>query len=144
MLELNFPEYEFSIQVHGQKKLIFDIVRKKFIPLTHEEWVRQHVLHYLVHEKQCKIEQIAVERELRYNNRRKRFDILVFGSGATPLCIVECKAPEVKLTTEAIFQAGVYNTIFNCPWLWITNGQRHVWLFNNKGTLQPGTEPTQF
>lgn len=142
--KLIFPQYAFDIKTEEQKKLIFDIVRKKFIPLTPEEWVRQHAIQYLIHEKKCRPSQIAVERELRYHTLVKRFDILVFNGGTEPVCIVECKAPEVVLTAETALQAAVYNRTFHCPWLWLTNGIQSAWLQYADGKIGPGKEPDRF
>lgn len=142
--KLHFPDYSFEIKGEGQKKLIFDVVRKKFIPFTPEEWVRQHAIHHLIFSKKCNPAQIAVERELRYHTLKKRFDILIFNGAINPVCIVECKAPEVMITSETVLQAAVYNRTFHCPWLWLTNGIQHVWLQNIDGIIQPGMEPASF
>ncbi len=125
---LNFPEYSFEFQIQEQKKLIFDLVRKKFIPLTPEEWVRQHCLAHLNLYYQFPISNIAVEREIKSFNLRKRFDIVGFAKNGTPLILVECKAPTVAITQETIIQAGVYNKKLDSQWMWITNGIQHVWM----------------
>lgn len=144
MQELNFPPYRFRLKEEGQKKLIFDVVRKKFIPLTPEEWVRQHCIQHLVLAHHVRPENISAERELKFNGLRKRFDLLVFGPGAKPRCIVECKAPHVPISMETALQAGVYNSVLQCPWLWLTNGLQHVWLFNREGTLEPAQPPVNW
>ncbi len=142
--KLNFPEYSFDIRIEGQKKLIFDKVRKKFIPLTPEEWVRQNAVEFLKDKLQVKPSNIAVERELKFNTRKKRFDILVFSSGVQPLCIVECKAPDVVIDSNTLLQAAVYNKSFHCPWLWLTNGINHYWLKFENGNIMPASEPLHF
>ncbi len=128
MDQLNFPEYSFEIQIQGQKKLIFDVVRKKFIPLTPEEWVRQHCIFHLNYHYQIPFSNLAVEREIRVLNLRKRFDIVSFAKNGSPQILIECKAPSVPITQETIIQAGVYNKKLDSQWMWITNGIQHVWL----------------
>jgi hypothetical protein len=128
MDRLNFPEYSFEIQIQGQKKLIFDLVRKKFIPLTPEEWVRQHCIAHLNQHYSIPHSNLAVEREIKVLNLRKRFDIVSFAKNGSPQILVECKAPHVPITQETIIQAGVYNKKMDSQWMWITNGIQHVWL----------------
>lgn len=144
MQVLNFPHYQLDIREQGQKKFIFDIVRKKLIPLTPEEWVRQHAIHYLVNHFRIAAQTIAVERELEFNQLKKRFDILVFGAQNSPQCIVECKAPSITITKETIIQLATYNRTFQCPWLWITNGRDHFWFRLENGTIKPAEEPLKF
>ncbi|MFM7764228.1 MAG: type I restriction enzyme HsdR N-terminal domain-containing protein [Sphingomonadales bacterium] len=141
MEALLFPTYEFTIQTAEQKKQIFDPVRKKFIPLTPEEWVRQHVIMHLHHHYRIAFSLISVERELQFNGLKKRFDVMVSCRNRPFACLVEVKAPEIKLTTETILQAAVYNKSYNCPWLWVTNGIQHAWLLIENGTLKPAEAP---
>jgi hypothetical protein len=138
---LQFPVYEFTLQTVGQKKQIFDPVRKKFIPLTPEEWVRQHVIRYLHHEYTIPFSMISVERELTYNGLKKRFDVMVSCSERPFACLVEVKAPNIKLTAETVLQASVYNKTYNCPWLWVTNGVQHVWLQIEDNSMKPAEPP---
>jgi hypothetical protein len=138
---LNFPAFELEVREQGQKKFIFDIVRKKLIPLTPEEWVRQHAIHYLIDKHHISAQTIAVERELEFNQLKKRFDILVFGAQNTPKCIVECKAPKVTISRETVIQLATYNRTFQCPWLWITNGIDHFWFAFENGQIKPAEEP---
>jgi hypothetical protein len=138
---LLFPDYSFTIQTEGQKKQIFDPVRKKFIPLTPEEWVRQHVISHLHHHYGIAFSLISVERELSFNRLKKRFDVMVSCSDRPFACLVEVKAPHVKLSSETILQAAVYNKTYNCPWLWVTNGIQHAWLFIENDTLKPAEAP---
>lgn len=125
-----------EIKTEGQKKIIFDPVRKKFIPLTPEEWVRQHAVRFLMEHFGISPTLISIEKELRYNGLKKRFDIMASCAGKPFACLVECKAPHVELTTETILQAAVYNKTYNCEWLWVTNGLRHAWLrFDGKNVI---------
>jgi len=87
---LNLPTYKFKIKNTKNKHTIFDIVRKKYVSLTPEEWVRQHLIHYLTKEKKYPISLIAIEKQLTINNLTKRTDILVFNSEGTPEIIVNC------------------------------------------------------
>lgn len=138
---LDFPDYEFAFQTVGQKKQIFDPVRKKFIPLTPEEWVRQHVIQHLHHQYGIAFSLISVERELSFNGLKKRFDVMVSCRERPFACLIEVKAPDVKLTAETVLQAAVYNKSYNCPWLWVTNGIRHAWLVVENQSLKPTAPP---
>jgi len=123
---LNFPSYEFRIERKEEDLKIYDGFRRKWVILTPEEWVRQHVLAFLVQTKNYAASLIAVERSLVFNTRRKRFDILVFDKQAKPFMLVECKAPEVALSEETLMQVCTYNTVFKVPYLFISNGLSHL------------------
>jgi len=125
MIKLNFPDYQFRLSVKDNKTTIFDIVRKKFVRLTDEEWVRQHCISYLINEKQCPASLIAVEKELSLNNMKKRTDIVVYYKEGTPLLIVECKAPSIKISPEVFEQAARYNLTLKVNYLMVTNGLQH-------------------
>jgi len=125
---LNFPELNFDFQFDQQKKLIFDIVRKKFIPLTPEEWVRQHCIVFLNRILTIPLSRMAIERSLTFNGLTKRFDIVTFNSSGIPEILIECKAPEIPLSQKTLVQAGVYNTKLDTPFIWLTNGFQHIWL----------------
>jgi hypothetical protein len=124
-MKLNFPEYQFRISKEKETLKIFDPIRKKNIVLTPEEWVRQHVIQYLIQE--CKISPalIAVERAFEFNHLKKRFDILVFNQLGKPHLLVECKSFEVELNSETLMQIATYNQIFKVNHLWISNGLQH-------------------
>jgi type I site-specific restriction endonuclease len=132
---LNFPEYEFHIQEQEQKKVIFDPIRKKFIPLSPEEWVRQHCICHLVQRFNLPIGLIAVEREIQVHGLRKRFDIVVFAQNTKPIILIECKAPEVALTRNTLIQAATYNNKLDSQFVWITNGLAHAWFEKTDGNL---------
>jgi type I site-specific restriction endonuclease len=122
MVQLNLPKIEASIKKQEEKLMIWDFLRKKYVRLTNEEWVRQHFLHLLVNINGIPASLIGVEKKIIANNMDKRFDILVFNSSAQPMMIVECKAPEVKITQDAFMQASNYNTVLKAPILVVTNG----------------------
>lgn len=115
--------------------MIFDVVRKKLIPLTPEEYVRQHVIHYFHHQYKTPMQLMSVERELKYNSLKKRFDLVVFNRNAEPVVIVECKSPDVKINKETLIQICTYNQIIMCRWLWVTNGIDHYWFENVEGKI---------
>lgn len=121
-MQLNFPTYNFNVKNTENGNYIFDIVRKKYVLLTPEEWVRQHLLHYLRDECKCPMSLVAVEKGLVYNGLRKRFDVLVYDRMGKPLLLVECKAPNIVLDTDVFIQAAVYNKAFHVKNLVITNG----------------------
>jgi hypothetical protein len=138
---LNFPQYDFSIQMNEQKKLIFDIIRKKFIPLTPEEWVRQHCIHHLMLYYKLPLGLISIERKITFNKLTKRFDIVVFNKSGNPFILVECKAPSVALTSEVVLQAGVYNSQLDTSHIWLTNGIKHLWLTKTENLFEFKTLP---
>jgi hypothetical protein len=127
MQPLNLPTYKFRIKSSENKHFIFDIIRKKYMVLTPEEWVRQHFIHYLIEEKKYPISLIAVEKKLTINKLTKRTDILVFNNKGLPNIIVECKAPSVKITQETFDQIARYNLKLEANYLITTNGLEHFY-----------------
>ncbi len=125
-LQLNFPVYDLKTKNEDGKKLIYDPIRKKFVSLTPEEWVRQHVLCFLVQTKQYSSNLIAVEREIKFNTLKKRFDILVFDKNSKPFMLIECKAFDIELTPQTLRQIATYNMVFKVPYLFISNGLNHM------------------
>ncbi len=125
MQSLNLPTYNFNIKNSKKHTLIFDEIRKKYIVLTPEEWVRQHFVQFLIKEKGYPISLIAIEKQLIINNLKKRSDILVFSSNGLPNIIVECKAPNVKITQQTFDQIARYNLKVNANFLVVTNGLDH-------------------
>ena len=125
MVKLNFPAYEFRIIEKEGKLTIFDPVRKKYVALTPEEWVRQHVIQYLVREKKVSLSLIRVEAEIRLYKTRKRFDLAVYDRNGNALLVVECKAPSVALKQDALDQAVRYNLAMHVGFLMLTNGLQH-------------------
>ncbi|MBQ4915373.1 type I restriction enzyme HsdR N-terminal domain-containing protein [Maribacter sp. MMG018] len=125
MQPLNFPGYTFRFKNRQNKELIFDIVRKKFMVLTPEEWVRQHVVHYLHVDKQYPLSLINVEKQIILNGLKKRYDIVVFNSDGSIHILVECKAPHIRITQETFDQIARYNFNLNATHLMVTNGLAH-------------------
>lgn len=127
MQPLNLPTYPFKIKSSENKYFIFDIVRKKYVMLTPEEWVRQHIIHYLIEEKNYPISLIAVEKKVTVNKLTKRTDILVFNTKGNPHIIVECKAPSIKISQDAFDQIARYNLKLDANFLIVTNGLKHYY-----------------
>jgi hypothetical protein len=127
MLKLNFPEYSFRFKNSENKRLIFDPVRKKFIVLTPEEWVRQHTLQFLLNEKNYSLSLINVEKQLLLHGTNKRYDIVVYNSNGSIFLIVECKAPTIKITQETFDQIARYNLVTQAEYLMVTNGLQHFY-----------------
>ncbi|WP_298475780.1 type I restriction enzyme HsdR N-terminal domain-containing protein [uncultured Maribacter sp.] len=127
MLPLQFKEYKFRFKNSENKVQIFDVIRKKFVQLQPEEWVRQHVVHYLIEEKKYPISLINVEKQLTINNLKKRYDIVVFNTDGTIHILVECKAPQIKITQNTFDQIAQYNLQLNANYLMVTNGLQHLY-----------------
>ncbi|TXD48316.1 type I restriction enzyme HsdR N-terminal domain-containing protein [Polaribacter sp. IC073] len=127
MQKLNLPNYKFRLKSNENKTLIFDNLRKKYMVLTPEEWVRQHYVQYLIKEKKYPTSLIALEKQLTINNRIKRTDILVFNKEGNPDIIVECKAPQIKITQATFDQIARYNLKLRANFLIVTNGLEHFY-----------------
>ena len=125
MTELNLPPYKFNIRENGARTEIFDALRKKYVVLTPEEWVRQNFLQYMITEKKFPASLIIVEASLKYNQLTKRADIVAYNREGKAFLIVECKAPEVKITQDVFDQIARYNMTFKVKYLIVTNGLNH-------------------
>lgn len=122
MTEVKFGSYSFKREERNGMEFIFDEVRKKWVVLTPEEWVRQHILHHLIHDKGFPKSLIAVERGIELNGLQKRFDIAVFATDGQAKMVIECKAPEEKLDQKVFEQIARYNLSLRVDYLWVTNG----------------------
>jgi hypothetical protein len=138
-LNLNFKAYNFNIKKEEGNALIFDIIRKKYVKLTPEEWVRQHVIHYLIEEKAYPKGLISVEKSLKYNGLSKRFDICLADATGKMILLVECKSPNVKISQETIKQAGIYQKTLGIRYILISNGLVHIFM-----SLNPETSNFEF
>ena len=127
MQKLNFPTYSFRFKNSENKRLIFDEIRKRFMVFQPEEWVRQHCVQYLIQEKKFPKSLINVEKELKVNNLRKRYDIVVFNSDGSIHLIVECKSPKIKIDQSAFDQIARYNLALKASYLMVTNGINHYY-----------------
>lgn len=126
MIALNFPAFTFRCQEIADKKYIFDGIRKKFVVLTPEEWVRQHVVAYLLQVKKISKSLISLEKKVVINGLIKRYDIVVYNSEGSIFLLVECKEPKVKITQETFDQIARYNLSLKADYLMVTNGLHHV------------------
>lgn len=135
MQKLNFPQYSFRFKSSENKTLVFDEIRKKFVVLEPEEWVRLHAVQFLIKEKKYPKSLINVEKQLKLNNTVKRYDVVVFNNDGSIFLIVECKAPSIPITQNTFDQIARYNMALQAEFLMVTNGLEHYFCevdFKNK------------
>jgi hypothetical protein len=132
---INLPPYDVRLRTNESQKEIFDVIRKKYVALTPEEWVRQHFINYLVTYKGFPMGLVAVEHPILINRMQQRVDIVAFNRSGEPILVVECKAPQVKLTSDTYAQAARYNLILRTTILVVTNG---LSIFCSKIDLENG------
>ena len=125
MQGLNLPTYLFNIKSEGGRKFILDVIRRKYVALTPEEWVRQNFIRYLSEEKNYPLPLIAIEAAFPLFKTNKRCDILIHNRLGKPVAMVECKAPEVKISKEVFEQIIRYNLKYKLDYLLVTNGLQH-------------------
>jgi hypothetical protein len=123
--QLNLPQYSFRISGKEGEEIILDTIRKKYVRLTPEEWVRQNFVRYLINEGKYPPGLIGIEVMSKYNNLKKRVDILVHDRSGNPVLIVECKAPDVEINEKVFDQIATYNMGFKVPYIIVTNGIDH-------------------
>lgn len=124
MIKLNLPTYNFRTKSEDGKEFIFDDIRKKFVVLTPEEWVRQNIVEYLQEKKYPK-SLMAVEKQIMINEQPLRFDLLIYSRNGQPHLIAEFKAPSVKLNQKAFDQVVRYNMALKVPYIMVSNGLEH-------------------
>ncbi|WP_341215824.1 type I restriction enzyme HsdR N-terminal domain-containing protein [uncultured Wocania sp.] len=127
MQKLNFPTYSFRFKSSENKISIFDSIRKKFVILQPEEWVRQHCVQYLMEVKRYPKSLINVEKELIVNGLKKRYDIVIYNSNGSIHLIVECKSPTITVNQNTFDQIAQYNLVLNASYLMVTNGLNHYY-----------------
>lgn len=127
MQDLNFPGYSFRFKSSENKVSVFDQIRKKFIFLTPEEWVRQHCINYLIIDKKFPRSLINVEKQIKVNDLIRRYDIIVFHPNGKINMIVECKAPSIKISQPVFDQIARYNLTLKADFLMLTNGFEHYY-----------------
>lgn len=127
MQKLAFPTYQFRFKSNENILYIFDCIRKKFIVNTPEEWVRQHVIRYLIEDKKFRASLISVEKKLTINGITKRYDVVVYNPDGSIYLLVECKQPQVTITQDVFDQIAKYNMILNAQYLMVTNGLMHIY-----------------
>jgi hypothetical protein len=123
--ELNLPRYSLKIASDGKQELIFDPIRKKYVKLTEEEWVRQNFIQYLVQDGKYAPGLIGVEVSFPFNRMKRRIDILIHDRKGNPVMIIECKAPEVAVDDKVFDQIVNYNMEYKVPYILVTNGMVH-------------------
>jgi hypothetical protein len=125
MQKLNLPEYSFRIKTTEGKSFIFDSLRKKYVRLTPEEWVRQNFVQFLIVEKNYSVSLMTVEALVKVNNNPQRADLVVFDRSGNPAMVVEFKAPEIKISQQTFDQIVRYNMQLKVPFLIVSNGLDH-------------------
>ena len=126
MEKLNFDPYPIPLKNRENKRYIFDIIRKKDLVFTPEEWVRQHCIHYLIHEKKYPIGLINVEKKIELFGVTKRYDIVVYDRQGQVELLVECKAPTIPIDQKVFDQIAQYNLRLNSRYLMVSNGLQHI------------------
>jgi type I site-specific restriction-modification system R (restriction) subunit len=125
MLNFQFPSYSFRIRGESSRE-VWDIVRNKWVALTPEEFVRQHVIHFFIHDLNFPKGRIGVETEVVFHGMKRRADLVLYTREAFPLLISEFKAPTVKIEEAVLSQTLRYNSVLKAPWLFISNGHEHA------------------
>ena len=125
MYSLNLPSYPTKIIERGEKQLIFDFLRRKYVALTPEEWVRRHFVHYLVEVKKYPKSLLANEVELKVGDKKLRCDTLLYTQALQPRMIIEYKAPTIPLQQKTFDQISAYNLLLKVDYLVVSNGLQH-------------------
>jgi hypothetical protein len=123
--ELNLPQYSFRIMGKEGNQMILDPLRRRYVKLTPEEWVRQNFVQYLIDRGKYPAGLIGIEIMFGFNKMKKRVDILVHDRSGKPVMIVECKSYDILLEDEVFDQIAVYNMKYNVPYIVVTNGIKH-------------------
>ena len=123
--KLNFPPINIKTKIVEGKIQVFDQIRKKYLVLTSEEWVRQHVISYLNLKKDYPLGLMRVEQMITYNSMKTRADLVIYSINGSPEMIVECKSPKVKITQDTFYQIAKYNFKLRVSLLVVTNGLNH-------------------
>lgn len=126
MQPLNLPEQPIKTRINNDGKTeVFDAIRKKYVVLQPEEWVRQQFIGFLIRHKNYPASLISIEKGLTINQLQKRFDAVVFSRNGLPLVLIEFKAPKVKLSEKTFSQVAAYNLKMHVKYLIISNGLTH-------------------
>jgi hypothetical protein len=132
LIPLNLAAAPLKLSQKEGQVFVWDSIRKKHLVLTPEEWVRQHLLHFFINDLQVPIAALSLEGGFRLNGQLKRSDILIYKE-SKPILLVECKAPQVKISQDTFDQASRYNLHYQLPYLAISNGLEHYWLQIKEG-----------
>ncbi len=133
-IAIKYPQVKLQLKNQGAQTLVFDVIRKAWFVLSPEEWVRQHLIHYLLEVKHFPASLISVEKQVILNQQSKRYDIVVYRD-LKPLLVVECKAPFVGLDNSVAEQALRYNLVLKAEYLMISNGVQD-WIYKGQTLLQ--------
>lgn len=125
MIRLNLPSYQIKLSGTKERPTIFDILRRKYVALTPEEWVRQHFVHFLVEHKGYPASLLANEVKLKVGDKDLRADSVLYNRQLKPRMIVEYKAPHIPITQKVFDQITVYNLLLHVDYLVISNGLDH-------------------
>ena len=125
MYELNLPKYGIKIANENGHQTIFDVLRRKYVALTPEEWVRQHFVHYLIEHKGYPQALMANEIQLAIGNKKLRCDSVLYDRSLKPRMIIEYKAPTVNITQKVFDQITIYNMLLHVDYLVVSNGIKH-------------------
>jgi len=125
MYELNLPKYEIQLRGTREKPEIFDFLRRRYVKLTPEEWVRQHFVHWLVEHKGYPKGLLGNEIELQVGEKKLRCDSILYDSNAHPVMIIEYKAPTIALSQKVFDQISAYNLLLHVDYLVMSNGIEH-------------------
>ena len=136
MINVKYPEPEFRMKSEGENTFIFDPLRKTWLLLTEEEWVRQNFVQYLIQEIQYPAAYIALEKEIALNELKKRFDILVYNKDYQPWMLIECKARDIQLSEDVLQQVLRYNISVPVQYVIITNGLSTIGWEKKEGRLE--------
>ncbi len=126
MQSLNLPQAKLKVAKKGNQVVVWCIIRKKHLVLTPEEWVRQHVIHFLIEQNNVPIGRINSEHLVQINGQARRCDIVVFNSEGKPQLIVECKATTIPIDEKTFLQTSNYVQQLQAPYFWMTNGLQHI------------------
>ena len=135
MIELNIPAQKIEVKNINSKNYVFDVTRKKHLILTPEEWVRQNLISYFINNLEYPKGLIKTESSLKYNNLKKRSDILIYNKDMSHFMIVECKSFKIKINKSHLNQSALYNKIYRSKYIMISNGLDHIvceYDWNNK------------
>ena len=124
-MEINLPPYEIKLREKGGQRQIFDFLRRRYVSLTPEEWVRQHFVHFLIEQKGYPKGLLANEVELRVGDKKLRCDSLLYNKALQPQMIIEYKAPHIEITQRVFDQITVYNFLLHVDYLIVSNGRQH-------------------
>ena len=122
MMQLNLPPYQIRVREENGRKQIFDVLRRKYVALTPEEWVRQHFIHYLIEHKSYPASLLANEVPLQVGEKKVRADSVLYDNHLRPRMIIEYKAPTIPLTQKVFEQISVYNLLLHVDYLIVSNG----------------------